>query len=444
MRRAPVCLFAFLITIAMMGQASAAQRRAWVALSNGPAGGSDEALVVTTTSDGSRIFVAGLDEVVDYAMSVAVIAYRYDGTIAWRASYASPSPFEATYVNDIVLSVDDREVILTAPLIGPDRDPLAVVGFDASSGALDWSWLSAPVTATPRDLATAPGRVFVVGTAGRRDTDRYVVALRPRSGDVAWTDRSDAPLGDTTANSAAVRDGRVFVAGSVATRDASVLRTVAYATDDGAVSWRATFSRARGGSVIGIAADGPTVLIQAAWKIIGYDTQTGARVMVERLDPAWRGMIRNVTVNPRGTAVFFTGNDERVGSSHSDMVTAAYDLGSRHPLWFARFDGGGWDEGIDVVWIPSVRPEIVVTGGSERDSVVGWRTVAYGSRTGKELWSDLYRGPLQEQGFPRAITASPGGNRVYVVGYTTTSRADDFATVAYRSDVTRRVGLSAR
>jgi hypothetical protein len=432
MRRTASLLLAFLLSLALMAPASAqAARRAWVARYDGTAGG-DEALVVTTTSGGGRIIVAGLTEGADYIMSVAVVAYRYDGTVAWRARFAPPASYEPTYVEDIVVSKDDREVIVTAPLIGPGHDPMAVVGFDASSGVLDWSWLSTPVTAYPRDLATAPDTVFVVGTAGRRDMDRFVAALRPLSGDVVWTQRSDAPLGDAAADSVMARDGQVFVAGSVATKDSPALRTVAYAAGDGSLSWQDTFRRARSGSVIHVTGDGSTLSVQAGWKIIRYDAQTGARLRLERLDAAWKGAIRDVTVGRRGAKAFFTGNDERVGSSDSDMVTAAYDLWTEHRLWFSRFDGGGYDEGIDVVWVPAAPPLVVVTGGSESDSVFGWRTVAYGARGGRDMWADLYSGPLGEQGFPRAITASPGGTRVYVVGYTTTARRDDFATVAYR------------
>ena len=140
-----------------------------------------------------------------------------------------------------------------------------------------------------------------------------------------------------------------------------------------------------------------------------------------------------MTVDRRGHSVFLTGSDERTGSAHSDMLTAAYTVGKTNSRWVARFDGGGWDEGVDVVWVPSVRHEVAVTGGSERNGVVGWRTIAYTASTGTRVWSDEYRGPSKEQGYPRAITASASGTRIYVVGYTTTARMDDFATVAYRA-----------
>ena len=233
MRRIAVSLFLVALSFATITPVWAqTERRAWVALYNGRAGGSDEALVVTTTSGGGLILVAGLEEGAGFSRFVTVMAYRYNGSVAWRASYTPPAPFEAIYVDEITVSEDDHEVIITAPLIGPDRDPLAVVGFDASSGAREWSWLS-PVTVSPSDLATAPGEIFVVGTAGRRDMDRFVVALESLSGDVVWTHRWDARLGDATAHSAIVRDGRLFVAGSIATEDTPVLRTVAYATTDG-------------------------------------------------------------------------------------------------------------------------------------------------------------------------------------------------------------------
>ena len=427
MRRSLVLLVALLTGVALaVPSRASATNRAWVRLRPG----SQEALVVTTSSRGGRVFVAGLMEL---SSTVAVVAYRYDGTIAWHARFVPPAPYEATYVNDIAVSSDGQEVILIAPLIGPRNDPMAVAAFDASTGALDWSWLSKPVSAYPIDLDTGRGIVAVVGQAGRGDGDWFVVALRPDVGSVKWTIRSDAPAGDTSAESVAVRNGRVFVSGSVDTRTSSAARTVAYAAADGALEWGDTFRGARDGTIVGVARGGTRLLVQSRWKVIGYGTASGARRRILRLDPAWKGMIRDVSTDRRGYRIFFTGNTERAGSTGSDMVTAAYDVGTGRQLWFARFDGGGWDEGIDVVCVPSDPPQVVVTGGSEADGVVGWRTVAYGARGGKQRWTDLYRGPLHEQGFPRALAAAPGGARVYVVGYTTTTRYDAFATVAYRT-----------
>jgi hypothetical protein len=432
MRKYAVCVFVVLVTLALTLPASAgAGRRAWVDLRHGPA--SDEAQVVTTSSDGGRIFVAGLMERRDYSDTVAVMAYRYDRTLAWHARFVPPAPYEPIYVEGIAVSSDGREVIVIAPLIGPDNDPMAVAAFDTSTGTLDWSWLSTPVSAYPIDLATGPGIVAVAGIAGRRDGDWFVVALRPDAGTVMWTVRSDAPAGDAAAGSVVVRDGRVLTSGYVDTRISSAARTVAYAAADGALEWRDTFRRSRDGTIAGVTHDGTGLLVQSGWRVIEYDTTSGARTRNDRLDPAWKGMIRDVTADRRGSRVFFTGNTERAGVSGSDMVTASYDLRTGRELWFARFDGGGWDEGIDVTWVPSDRPQVAVTGGSEADGVTGWRTVAYGARGGKQRWSDLYRGPLQEGGFPRTLTAAPGGTRVYVVGYTTTSHYSDFATVAYRA-----------
>ena len=124
----------------------------------------DEALRVATTSSGGRIFAAGLQE-----DELAVVAYRYGGTVAWRARFQPPGRFTATYVENIVVAAGDREVVVTAPLIGPYKDPMAVVAFDAMTGHLDWSWLSTRST-SPKGLAAGPGRVVVAGSEGRSAT----------------------------------------------------------------------------------------------------------------------------------------------------------------------------------------------------------------------------------------------------------------------------------
>ena len=174
---------------------------------------------------------------------------------------------------------------------------------------------------------------------------------------------------------------------------------------------------------MGVTGGGSTVVVEAGWTIVEYDSRTGARARVERYRPAWRGQIIDVTIDRPGSRVFFTGNTER-----GEAFTAAYDLRSVNRLWRAPFGTTG---SVAIVVVPSSPPQVVVTGYSEVDSAFEWKTVAYAARTGSQLWSDLYRGPLREEGFPRSIAAAPGGTRVYVVGFTTTKRSDDFATIAF-------------
>jgi len=425
MRRSLVLVFAFLTAVALAVPSRAAVRSpSWVRLRPD----ADEGLVATTSASGGRIFVAGMDA---GSSTVVVVAYRYDGTLVWQARFEPPEG-EATYVEGIAVSSDGREVFVTAPLLGPGaHEPMAVAAFDTSTGALEWSWLSTPVNAHPFDLATGPGIVTVVGHAGRGNGDWYVVALNPDTGAVLWTDRTGSPAGDASAGSVVVGEGRVYVSGRVDTRASSAARTVAYAAADGALVWRDTYGGAHDATIAGLSQDGTRLVVQAGWKVIEYGTAAGARVRVDHLVPEWNGMILDVTIDRRGSRIFFTGNTERLGGNGSDTVTAAYDVRTGRRLWFARFDGGGWDEGIDVAFVPSDPPQVVVTGGSEADGVIGWRTVAYGAAGGTQRWTAQYRGPLREEGFPRALAAAPDGGRVYVVGYTTARHLDEFATIAY-------------
>jgi hypothetical protein len=420
MRRSGSMLFALLVALSLSSPASATPgQRAWVSLINGSGGPSsvDEALRVATTSNGGRIFAAGLEE-----DAVTVVAYRYGGTVAWRAHYRPPGRFTATYVENIVVAANDREVVVTAPLIGPYKDPMAVVAFDAMTGHLDWSWLSTR-SGSPQGLAAGPGRVVVAGSEGRsRDTDWLVAALRPLTGQVVWTKEYDDPLGHADPAGVIIDRGRVFVTGSVATRDASTLRTIAYAARDGSRIWTDSFGRRGFGEPVGVSGDGSTLVVEAGWTIVEYDPRTGARTRVERHRAAWKGQIIDVTIDHRGTTVYFTGTREP-----GQGFTTAYDLRSGNRRWRAPFGTSGT---VAVVAVPSSPAQVVVTGYREVDSAYAWKTVAYSAGTGRRLWSDLYRGPLHEQGFPRAIAAAPAGTRVYVVGYATTKHSDDFATIA--------------
>jgi DNA-binding beta-propeller fold protein YncE len=70
-----------------------------------------------------------------------------------------------------------------------------------------------------------------------------------------------------------------------------------------------------------------------------------------------------------------------------------------------------------------------------------FETVAYSGATGARLWAKAYQG--REFNFPRAITVSPDGSRVYVTGSLSGGKAADaVATIAYDARTGRQLWVS--
>jgi outer membrane protein assembly factor BamB len=423
MRRSVTFVAALILGLIVSVTAAALPvNRAWIARFNGGPMSLDEAEAVAISSQGGRIYVGGISE---GRGGLAVVAYRYSGVVAWRSARFEPPPgYEVTDVSDIVVSTDNRYVVLTADLIGiPSR--MAAVGFDANTGEILWTWMRTPGASQgfPVGVAAGPNRVFVIGAAGMRDSDWYVAALRPASGALVWEHRVDDPQGATDTDSVVYRGGRVFVTGSAAMSDRDAMRVVAYAASDGARLWSDTFTGATYGTIAGVSEDGSRLIVTGGWAVVVYGTRTGARTRVERLNPSWDGAITDVTINRSATRIYFTGYS---WSGSPGTLTAAYDLGTARRKWKTSIGNGG---GVAIVASPS-SAEVYVSAYTE-ESAMAWQTTAFDRRTGVVLWSDIYRGPLHQQGFPRAMAVAPYGSRVYVVGYASSSTGSDFATMAY-------------
>jgi PQQ-like domain len=422
MRRAfGFVVVSFVLAMLSVPAVAAPGHRAWIARFNGGPGISiDEATAVATSSNGGRVYVGGCSE---GKGGLAVVAYRYSGAVAWRSPvFVPPAGSIVSDVGDLVVSTDDRHVVLTADLLG-HKDRMAAVAFDAATGAIEWTWVRAPGPSRPRGIAAGPGRVFVIGDAGGKDSDWFVAALRPATGAVVWSRQYDAPDGAAHPSGVAFSGGHVFVTGSAATAATDIARTVSYAASDGSRDWTDRYAGARFAMLAGVSRDGSRLVILAGRKIVLYRTGSGVRRVVRFRHP-WSGLPVDVAINRKGTRAFVAGYETSGGAN---VTAAAFDLDEATRLW--RFVGPASDGGVAVDVSPS-GSEVYVAGYTQL-TAAAWKTQAFVARTGALVWSDVYRGPLQDQSFPRAMTVAPEGGRVYVVGYVAATRSDDFATVAY-------------
>jgi WD40 repeat protein len=132
-----------------------------------------------------------------------------------------------------------------------------------------------------------------------------------------------------------------------------------------------------------------------------------------------------IVASPDGTKVFLTGES---GGGSADYATIALDASTGARLWARTYDGpvDGLDQASDIAVGPG-GSRVFVTGYSDARHGLGSATIAYDASTGSTLWSRRHRGGS------RALTVSPDGSEVFVVGFApdATGSADDYATFAY-------------
>lgn len=157
---------------------------------------------------------------------------------------------------------------------------------------------------------------------------------------------------------------------------------------------------------------------------VAYNATTGARLWAARYNgPANKDdSARAMAVSPGGGTVFVTG--ESLGPSSTgfagDYVTVAYRSSDGKQLWVARYDGpANESDAANAISVARDGGAVFVTGAStgkgDGSFPVGYATVAYKAATGAQLWVSRYVG--QEDENSANAVASPGGNRVFVTGF---------------------------
>jgi len=212
----------------------------WAKSYNGPANGSDAAVALGVSPDGSAVFVTGgsvgpSGSGGDYA----TVAYDAStGSQLWAKSYNGPAN-DSDFAIGLGVSPEGSTVFVTGNSIGSTSDyDYATVAYNASTGSRLW----AKRYNGPRDDiddATALGvspdgsSVFVTGfsTGPMGDFDYATLAYDATTGSQLWVRRYNGPVhGHDWANALGVSpDGStVFVAGSSTSRKNLDYATVAY------------------------------------------------------------------------------------------------------------------------------------------------------------------------------------------------------------------------
>jgi len=414
---------------------------------------------VAVSPDGTTAFVTGYTTTASGTEDDITVAYNsVTGAQRWVKSYGGPGGTDRAV--SVAVSPNGSAVFVTGYSFGAISGvDYATVGYNAATGAQRWvkryddgvgddsQSEAAGVTVSPNGST-----VFVTGyslstTAGY---DYATIAYNAATGAQRWVARYDGVGGGNYAHAVAVSpNGKtVFVTGaSIGTNNGYDYATVAYNAATGARLWAKRYNGASNGDrgANSVAVSGSTVFVSGSsyggnttdydYATVAYNAATGAQRWVKRYDGPGSGgdQAYSVAVSPSGKTVFVTGyTDTSSTSAGYDYTTIAYKAATGAQLWLARYNGPGnfTDEAYSVAVSPS-GGTVYVTGESA-GTFDGWdyATVAYNAATGARLWVQRYDGAgLGAKSL--SVAVSPTAGTVFVTGYSVDG-GSDYATIAYK------------
>jgi DNA-binding beta-propeller fold protein YncE len=265
----------------------------------------------------------------------------------------------------------------------------------SAAGRIAWQRLFSDPEGAGLSAASAPdgSAVFVAGEVdGDAGREAVVIAYDPSDGHTLWETRYDAGLDDSAGSIALSPDGgTVYVAGaSYSAATADDFLTLALDARDGSQRWAATYNGA---------------------------------------DPTGNDEAADVAVTPDGATVVVTGSAAQGLTRGSTPTTVAYDAVSGARRW-ARWDtsaqsGGG-------LFVAAGNGSVFVSAQFFRVDASRFRTYAYATATGQELWRAPFGGGVSGTGLNGMVLA-PDGSHLYVVGnpFSETTPTNRIVVISY-------------
>jgi PQQ-like domain len=177
--------------------------------------------------------------------------------------------------------------------------------------------------------------------------------------------------------------------------------------------------------------------ILASSAAAGADGSSGGspvdRAWVSRYDGGELDEADGMTMSPTGDRLYVTGISQGV-STYWDYRTAAYDSATGAELWSSTYDAASETDKAEDMGLSPDGTTLFVTGWSQSGPTFhaeDYATVAYDAATGEQRWVARYDAVHQnDQAFSLAV--SPDAERVYVTGWSFgPARSYDYATVSY-------------
>lgn len=423
---------------------------AWVVShdsSGGAAYGNDYLSELLVSPSGDRVYLVGGSRPSNVTVDdQLVVAFGSDGALAWEARLDGQQAGHDT-ARAAALSPDGSRLYVagvTDEVVQPggwSRADLSVSAYDTATGERLWhatydgSDVNGPYGYNGvYDLAVSPDgeRVYVTGDslAGATRWDIPVFAFRADDGAEIWRVR----LGDgedERGRFIATDGDRVYVAGFRAVQGVAGFTMVLAAfeaTDPealGELAWRVDVTDAGSESPLAMALSGGRLFVGTSRnRVLSFETATGDRPWAAPLQHS----VADLTLDPAGERVVVTGTRSKPPQAFGlvardlDFGTTVLDAGAGSLGWFTTYElPGRTEEEARAVAVSPGGDEIYVTGYSSDayyTYVPGFATVAYDAASGDQLWQARYRETpaVIDADTASEIAVAPGGDRLYVGG----------------------------
>jgi hypothetical protein len=397
----------------------------WVASHAGPGKADDRATDVAVSSDGSSVFVAGVENRSN-ARNVRSVTIAYDaatGAIRWLSTQSGVASYEDTV--RVGVSPDaERVYVATRERASEGTTGLVVRALDAATGSEVWSGRhpAADKVLKP-SLAVSPDgrRVFVGATEGydsEQGADYLVTAFGAdeagQAGELLWTARYDGPYTNDLLHAMAMApDGSaVYATGESEGPWRNDAATVAFGAEDGATLWVSRF------------------------ETVGWDAGHA------------------VAVSPDGSRVYVAG----VADDQDQMLLSAFLISSQDALVVAYDAATGEQDWFDLAGVPGFLDERAVAVGVSAGGTVhaaGYSAATFNGQqgpsgggggsfdskgnsyshsfnTGNATVVTLAYSPEGEREWVARQAAPPGGNTAYAVALAHPGDGSDVFVAAAR------------
>jgi DNA-binding beta-propeller fold protein YncE len=444
----------------------------WVSNYNGTASDYNAARAIAISPDGASVYVTGVSAGATTKYDFATVAYNAaSGVQLWAARYDGPSN-SYDEGSSVTTSPDGSHVYVTGNSTGANFYPdYATISYDSGSGAQQWaSRYSGPGNAynSPAILrASADGqRVFVTGENITFIDDQHSVSEYPTvaydatTGAQQWVSKYPGPNNDSSlgVSLAVSPDSQSVVVTQMGPDNGGDYVTIRYGASDGAQQWLAHYDGPRSGfdvpAAIAISKNGAKVIVTGSssgsathsdFATIQYDALTGTKEWLSRYDGLGVNDEHAVATaaSPDGTTVYVAGWSGNGTDFGLDYTTAAYDAATGAQKWVSRYHRV--DSSYEIATAMALSHDgqrIYVTGYTNagyNGAPSEYTTVAYDTATGAQLWVTMFVPNTDSDintGTPYAIVVSPDDSRVYVTGNVAGSAGgftsyDRFGTVAF-------------
>jgi hypothetical protein len=403
----------------------------WVRRHDGRTHGNDSAHKLHPSPDGSRVYVAGSEDVGTQSFRAMLLAYSTDtGALVWKAFQGGQ---RGAVFFDVAVDPTGGRVFGIGGSYGTNPLPnrALIRAYDAATGAVGWT-ASVPVRGAGLSGVVSPdgSRLFVEGIRTLTDGTlaSVMVAYDTLTGAVVWSSGYVDRRHPGFANPAPIQmssDGsRLYVAGSGGFPTRQYFVAFAVDASNGHRLWAKTFAphHASGSAIdAALSVDGQTFVAvgrtsETGFTTVAYDTLNGSQLWfaTHTGDASPTG----IAMSPDDTRVYATGY-ETVGTQGVDeFVTIAYDRATGAQLWVNTYATGDPNRtAVAVAIAPSPDGNHVVVAGYA-DTGDGYAVVTHvvAAVGGLDEWTGSYLNPVHRAGGATDVTVGPDSQRVLVVG----------------------------